>query len=76
MEAKPRVQIPVIFCGDGHAAERKIERLTAENSRLRRTLLGIAEFCSTDGSTLGALERLAHIRNTADRVLRDEQNGN
>lgn len=37
---------------------------------LVKALEGIAEFCSSDASTLGAVERLAHIRNTAEQAIR------
>lgn len=47
----------------------------AEIERLRAALKGIAEYCSTDGSPLGAIARLTAIRNTADRVLAHEQRG-
>ncbi len=50
------------------ATEADIMRLEAENERLRAALKGIAEFCSRDGSTLGAIERLVHIQNTAHRA--------
>lgn len=47
----------------------KIDRLTAENEKLRAALKGIAEYCSGDGMPLGAIERLAAIRNTATRAI-------
>lgn len=49
---------------------------SAENVKLRHVLKGIAEFCSGDDTTLGAIARLAHIRNTVDQAMRrDEQRG-
>jgi phage shock protein A len=42
----------------------------ARSERLGAALKGIAEYCSADGSTLGAIERLIAIRNTAERALR------
>lgn len=49
---------------------------SAENVKLRHALKGIAEFCSGDDTTLGAIARLAHIRNTVDQAMRrDEQKG-
>lgn len=44
----------------------------AEIERLRAALRGIAEFCSGDDSTLGAIGRLASIRNTAERALNEQ----
>jgi len=45
--------------------------VTAVNNHdaLVKALEGIAEFCSTDASPLGAIDRLASIRNTALNVL-------
>lgn len=40
-------------------------------ARLRALLLDIAEFCSGDDRTLGAIARMAHIRNSIERALRD-----
>ncbi len=40
-----------------------------EPAGLVKALEGIAEFCSADASKLGAIERLASIRNTAVNVL-------
>ncbi len=45
----------------------------AEIERLRAALTGIAEFCSGDGNTLGAVGRLVSIRNTAERALNQQQ---
>ncbi len=47
---------------DHACANSQIERLT-------KLLNGIAEYCSGDDRTLGAIERLATIRNTVDRAL-------
>lgn len=44
--------------------------LIAENARLRAALKGIAEYCSGDDRTLGAIARLATIRNTAEQAAR------
>lgn len=44
--------------------------MRAERDTLKRALEGIAEYCSGDDATLGAIARLASIRNTADRALR------
>jgi hypothetical protein len=44
-------------------------RLRAERDALVKALEGIAEYCSGDDTTLGALHRLASIRNTAINVL-------
>lgn len=38
--------------------------------QLRATLKGIAEYCSGDDRVLGAIERLAAVRNTAEQALR------
>jgi hypothetical protein len=43
--------------------------LAAEIERLRALLKGVAEYCSGDDRTLGAIKRLATIRNTVDRAL-------
>jgi hypothetical protein len=51
------------------AYERDIDALEAEIAKLTAVLGGIAEFCSADGSTLGSIERLVHIRNTAMRAI-------
>ncbi len=40
------------------------------SERLRAALKGIAEYCSGDGQPLGAIERLAAIRNTAEHAVR------
>lgn len=40
---------------------------------LERELRGIAEYCSTDHGTLGAIARLAAVRNTAARAVGDPQ---
>lgn len=45
-------------------------KLEAENERLVAVLKGIAEYCSGDGAPLGAIARLAAIRNTAEQALR------
>jgi hypothetical protein len=47
----------------------KLEDALAQRDALVNTLKGIAEFCSSDANTLGAIERLAHIQNTAVAVL-------
>ena len=41
-----------------------------EIDRLRKVLLGIAEYCSGEDQTLGAIARLVSIRNTAQQALR------
>lgn len=46
-----------------------------EIERLTRELKGIAEFCSGDDPTLGAIARLAHIRNTAERATAHRNQG-
>lgn len=63
------------MCGPFHDQQIEIDRLTADNARLRASLKGIAEFCSGDDRTLSAIGRLASIRNTALLVLAigDEQ---
>lgn len=43
-------------------------RAADEIDRLRKLLSDIAEFCSGDDRTLGAIERLAHVQNTARRA--------
>lgn len=48
----------------------EIERLRGEVAILKNTLAGISEYCSGEDRPLGAIERLATIRNTADRTLR------
>lgn len=53
----------------GRARER-IAALEAGNVTLRATLKSIAEYCSGDDRALGAIERLAAIRNTAEQALR------
>jgi hypothetical protein len=59
-------------------AEEQIERLNArvvdllkEQDALKNALVGIAQFTSGDDftTTLGAINRLVSIRNTAERVL-------
>ena len=47
-----------------------VAKLLAEHDRLLAVVVGIAEFCSGDDRTLGAISRLTHIRNTADRAVR------
>lgn len=47
-----------------------IVKAVNNHEALAKALEGIAEFCSADGSTLGAIDRLASIRNTAINVLR------
>lgn len=55
-------------------AARENERKDAELAKLRKVLNDIAEYCSGDGLPLGAIERLASIRNIAYRAaLTDEQ---
>lgn len=49
---------------------REHDDLAKENDRLRNVLSGIAEYCSGDDRTLGAIERLMAIRNTADQATR------
>jgi hypothetical protein len=52
----------------------RAEKAERENVALRAALKGIAEYCSGDDRTLGAIERLISIRNTAERAVRaDEQ---
>jgi hypothetical protein len=61
-EAADRIQQLEAECN------RWVEVSIAEDARKvawRKALEGIAEFCSSDATTLGAIERLAHIRNTA-----------
>lgn len=41
-----------------------------EIERLRKVLTGIAEYCSGEDRTLGAVGRLASIHNTARQALR------
>ena len=45
------------------------------NDHLRAALKGIAEYCSGDDRTLGALQRLAAIRNTAEQAIRTDEQG-
>lgn len=52
---------------------RDLEAERAENARLRRTLASIAEYCSGEDQTLGAIKRLVSIRNTAEQALREHQ---
>lgn len=52
------------------------DTIVRERDALRAALKGIAEFCSGDDTTLGAISRLAHIRNTADRAVTGGQRGN
>lgn len=47
---------------DWHKQRRQIDTLV-------KALQGIAEFCSGEDTTLGALSRLASIRNTAINML-------
>lgn len=42
----------------------------AEVGRLRSVLTGIAEYCSGDDRSLGAVVRLASVHNTARQALR------
>ena len=41
-----------------------------EIERLRKVLTGIAEYCSGEDRSLGAVVRLASVRNTAQQALR------
>lgn len=41
-----------------------------EIERLRAVLTGIAEYCSGEDRTLGAIKRLVAIRNTAEQAVR------
>lgn len=56
----------------------QVERLIASRravemhlARAEGTLKSIAEFCSADATVLGAIARLASIRNTIDQAFRD-----
>jgi hypothetical protein len=46
-----------------------VKAVNSHEMLVRTTLEGIAEFCSGDATTLGALSRLASIRNTALTIL-------
>jgi hypothetical protein len=48
---------------------KNVTELEAQNERLRDLLKGVAEYCSGDDRTLGAIQRLATIRNTVDRAM-------
>lgn len=54
----------------GFADRDFILKAVNNHDALVKALEGIAEFCSTDATTLGALDRLTSIRNTAVQVLR------
>lgn len=45
----------------------------AEVERLRSVLTGIAEYCSGEDRSLGAVVRLASVHNTAQRALHAHQ---
>ena len=51
-------------------ANANVCELNQEIDRLRTVLTDIAEFCSGDGSPLGAIKRLVVIHNTAEQALR------
>src|ERR1035437_7361201 len=51
------------------------EAYRADCERLRKALEGIAEFCSTDATKLGAIDRLISIQNTATQALRASVGG-
>jgi hypothetical protein len=46
------------------------EVLMLQNKRLKVALMSIAAYCSSDGTILGAIERLAAIRNKAEQALK------
>lgn len=56
--------------GDKSADAALIVRAVNNHDALVKALEGIAEFCSEDATTLGAIARLASIRNTAEQALR------
>lgn len=60
------------FPSDPHAEFFPVDMEAAadEIKRLRKALRDIAEFCSSDASKLGAINRLVSIRNTATQALR------
>lgn len=52
---------------------RERDQLRAEVNRLRSVLAGIAEYCSGNDRSLGAIVRLASVHNTAQQAIRVHQ---
>ena len=57
------------------ALGRAYAAVNVKHDALAKTIKGIAEFCSGDDTTLGALHRLASIRNMADAAISTHQQG-
>jgi hypothetical protein len=74
----PREQLPnalrrhadIIAAHDDPDTATALRWAANEIDRLTRAIKGIAEYCSGDGQPIGAIDRLAAIRNTAEKVVR------
>lgn len=58
---------------DGEVPVAMLSDAADEIERLRRALTGIADYCSGEDQTLGAIKRLVAIRNTAEQAVRQYQ---